>query len=329
YPTKYFPASTVTEFGAYVQDELALAEGRVKLVPGVRFDRYRLRADRHDPIYLSGNAGIEPPTDLDDSAVSPRLGAVVQLSAGLSAFGQYARGFRAPAFDAVNSGFTNFASGYTTLPNPDLKPETSANTELGLRGSWRHGSASLYYFYNRYTDFIDFVVRDFNPNTGLLEFQNQNDQRATIQGIEFNGDARLSEAWTVRASAAQIRGRNDSGRVPLNSIAPTRGVLGLRYAPPTGLWGAEVVASLVAGKRGADVDRTEADQFTPPAYQTVDGTLFFHLRPGMILNLGVFNLFDRQYWSWPDVIGIANGSPVLDRYTHPGRTFAASLKWSR
>lgn len=329
YPTKYFPTSTVVEAGAYLQDELTLAGGRVRLVPGVRFDRYQLQADRHDPVYLAGNAGIQAPADLDNSSVSPRLGAVVQLSDWLSAYGQYAHGFRAPAFDAVNSGFTNFASGYTTLPNPDLKPETSANSEVGLRGTWAHAHVSVDYFYNRYKDFIDFVVRDFNPETGLLEFQNQNDQRATIKGFEIAGDARLGDAWNLRFSAAKVQGRNDSARLPLNSVAPESGVLGLRYTRPAARWGAEVVASLVGTKSASDVDRTEVNQFAPPSYQTVDCTVFVKLQQGLSLNLGAFNVFDQKYWSWPNVAGIESGSPVLDRYTSPGRTFAASLRWSR
>jgi hemoglobin/transferrin/lactoferrin receptor protein len=329
YPTKYFPTSNVSQFGAYVQDELSLAGGRLKLVPGLRYDRYSVAPNQHDAIYLGGNAGILPPAKVDDSAVSPRLGAVLQMNDWLTGFAQYARGFRAPAFDAVNSGFTNFASGYTTLPNPDLEPESSGNTEFGLRGTWRHAHASVAYFYNRYTDFIDFVALGVDPTSGLLEFQNVNDQHATIQGLEVSGDLRFADAWTVRASAAAIKGRNDSADLPLNSVAPLSGVLGLRYAPAGSIWGGELIASLVASKRNADVDKSEVDQFVPPGYQDVDCTFFVDLRLGITLNLGVFNLFDQKIWSWPNVVGLDASSPVLDRYTNSGRSFAVSLRLSR
>ncbi|MDE1007630.1 MAG: TonB-dependent receptor, partial [Paraburkholderia fungorum] len=42
--------------------------------------------------------------------------------------------------------------------------------------------------------------------------------------------------------------------------------------------------------------------------------------------LGVFNLFDRKYWNWSDVRGIADSSPVKDAYTAPGRNVSVSMK---
>jgi hemoglobin/transferrin/lactoferrin receptor protein len=328
YPTKYFPKSEVGELGAYVQDELSLAGGRVKLVPGLRYDRYTLDPDEHDAIYLSGNEGIPAPASLDDSTVSPRLGLVVQATESLSAFGQYARGFRAPAFSEVNNGFTNFASGYTTLPNPDLKPETSDNVELGIRGSWRRGSLSLAAFRNRYDDFIETVVAGFTDE-GLLEFQPQNVDHATIQGIELRGDARIGEAWTLRGSAARIRGTNDTLHQPLNSIAPASAVLGLGYARPSGKWGGELSATLTQGKGKDDVDATTVAQYAPSGYEVVDLTLFWDVTANLSLRLGAFNLLDQKYWAWQDVIGLAGDSPVLDRYTRPGRNFAAFVRVRR
>jgi hemoglobin/transferrin/lactoferrin receptor protein len=328
YSTKYFPKSDVGELGAYVQDELSLAGGRVKLVPGLRYDRYTLDPEERDAIYLSGNAGIAPPASLDDATVSPRLGLVVQGTEWLAAFGQYARGFRAPAFSEVNNGFTNFASGYTTLPNPDLKPETSDNVELGLRGNWRRGSVSLAAFRNRYQDFIETVVAGISSQ-GLLEFQPQNVNRATISGFELRGEARLAEAWTLRGSAARIRGTNDTLDQPLNSIAPASAVLGLGYGRPAGRWGGELVATFTEGKGADDVDRTTVAQFTPSGYRVADLTAFWDLRDDLSLRLGVFNLFDETYQVWPDVIGLAGSSPVLDRYTRPGRSFAASVRVRR
>lgn len=329
FPTKYFPESVVEEVGVYVQDEFAFAGGRLKLVPGVRYDRYSLDADENDPVYLGGNAGIEPPADLTASTVSPRIGVVYQWTPSLSTFGQYARGFRAPAFNAVNSGFTNVASGYTTLPNPDLEPETSHTAELGFRGSWRRGSFSVVGFRNRFDDFIETVTVGFNPATRLLEFQPRNVGEAEISGVELSGEARLGDAWTARASAASIDGDNETTGLPLNSIAPASAALGLRYARPGGRWGGELAASFTAGKDEDEVDRTAVDQFTPDGSEIVDLTLFFDLTEAISLNVGGFNLLDETYWAWPDAIGRAQGSPTLDRYTRPGRNFIASLRVRR
>jgi hemoglobin/transferrin/lactoferrin receptor protein len=47
------------------------------------------------------------------------------------------------------------------------------------------------------------------------------------------------------------------------------------------------------------------------------------------VNLGVFNLGDRRYADWADVPGVAAASPVLDRYTRPGRSvgIALAVEW--
>ncbi|HYG62993.1 MAG TPA: TonB-dependent receptor, partial [Thermoanaerobaculia bacterium] len=329
FPSKYFPESDVEELGVYLQDEMDLLGGRLKLVPGLRYDRYSLDADETDPVYLAGNAGIETPVDLSSSALSPRLGLVMALPAGLSAFGQYARGFRAPAFSSVNSGFTNVASGYTTLPNPDLEPETSATVEAGLRLTRSRGNASLTLFHNRFHDFIESVATGINPATQLLEFQPRNVGEAVISGVELGGEARLGQAWTLRASAALIDGENETTEQPLNSIAPATGVLGLRYVRPGRRWGGELITTLTAAKDEDDVDRTVVNQLATDGSEVVDLTLFFDPTDRISLTVGVFNLFDVTWFAWPDVIGRTEGSPVLDRYTRPGRSFAAAFRLRR
>jgi hemoglobin/transferrin/lactoferrin receptor protein len=329
FPTKYFPRSDVDEGGVFVQDQVALAGGRVALVPGVRFDRYALRPEKGDPAYLAGNAGIAPPVDKTSSIVSPRFGVVGALTPHLALSGQYARGFRAPSFDAVNNGFTNLASGYTTLPNPDLEPETSRNLEIGLRGHWTRGRFSLAAFRNRYSDFIENVTVGVNPQTGLIEFQNQNVGAARIEGIELAGEAALGRGWNLRAAAASIEGDNATTGQPLNSVAPRSLALGVRYAETQGRWGGELSGVRTASKGAGDVDSTTVRQFIPPASTVVDLTGFWRITPRLSLNAGVFNLLDETYWSWGDVLGRAATSTVLDRYTRPGRNVSVALRLRR
>ncbi|MEL7061261.1 MAG: TonB-dependent receptor, partial [Acidobacteriota bacterium] len=151
-PTKYFPESDIEELGLFVQAQLALFDGRLEVVPGVRYDEYSLDADQNDAIFLSGNPGSPPPVDLDTDSVSPKLGVVFQATDTFSVFGQYARGFRAPPMSAVNNGFTNFGGGYRTLASPDLEPETSDNLEFGVRGNFSRFDFSVTYFDNEYED---------------------------------------------------------------------------------------------------------------------------------------------------------------------------------
>lgn len=325
-PTEYFPRSDVDTLSLFVQDEIDLLDGRLRLVPGLRFDRSALDADQTDPIFLAGNPGTPVPVDATAEAISPKLAAVVAVADRVSLFAQYARGFRTAPYHTVNNGFSNAASGYQTLPNPDLDPETSDNVEAGARFGGGRASASVTLFENRYDDFIEQVAIGVNPATGLLEYQYRNLTSARIHGVEFAGDARLGASVRLRAAAAWIEGENGETDQPLNNISPPRAVLGLDWTPAALPVDAGLVVTWTAEKDSADLDRTVVNQFATPAATVVDLVAAWRFAPRWTLQTGVFNVFDEVYWEWGDVGGLAATSPVLDRYTAAGRNVAATLR---
>ncbi len=69
--------------------------------------------------------------------------------------------------------------------------------------------------------------------------------------------------------------------------------------------------------------RTQAlpNPYAPPAYTVVDVGASWRLHRDVTLHFNVENLFDRTYWRWSDVRGIAATSAVLDAFTAPGRSF--------
>jgi len=325
FPSKYFPKSEVDELGAFVQGELELFGGRLRMIPGLRFDRYSLDADQEDPVFLAGNPGTPTPVDLTDEAVSPKLGVVVALGSKLSAFAQAARGFRAPPMSSVNNGFTNQAGGYRTLPNPDLKPETSNSFEAGIRGSYSRGSFSITGFENRYDDFIELSFLGFNPQTFLVDFQPRNVDEVSISGIELAGDLRFGRAWRVRGAYSSITGDNDTEGQPLESIAPPRLVTGLRYEAPKGRWGTEAIGTFSEAKSSNDLP-DGSTQFRTPASEIFDLAAWFKVTDRVSLQATVWNLGDETAWQWAYARGQEQGSPTLDRYTNPGRSFGLQGK---
>ena len=205
FPTKYFPESTVSEAGAYLQAELQF--GRFSFVPGVRYDHFALDANQDDPVFI---ASLNPTAaDFSDGAVSPKLGVAASLTDALTVHAQYSGGFRAPPYSAINTGFTNPRGGYTTLPNPDLRAETSRNVEVGVRAAFDRVSLGLTVFSNRYDDFIASTSLGLNPVTRLLEFQSRNLDEAEIEGVELRGEAYLSDSVMLRWSYARINGVGD------------------------------------------------------------------------------------------------------------------------
>lgn len=319
-PSKYFPKSTVDETGVYAQGEFRY--GRLTVVPGIRYDRFSLDADQADDVY-TGEHG--EPADSTSDAVSARIGASFRVGAATTLHAQVAQGFRAPPYSAVNTGFSNLLGGYTTLPNVDLKPETSLNYEGGIRTSVGAVSVGATAFLNDYEDFISLATRGFNPVTRLLEFQSQNIAAARIRGIELQGDARLPAGFVLRGAYAFIRGDDVSGDedVPLETIAPNQGVLGLQYAG-SARWGGEVAVRASAGKpetRAADT------QFRPESFIVADLFGWASLGRNVTLRAGVLNLTDARYFEWSNVRGRQTGDPAIDRYSSPGISGILSIAY--
>ncbi|MEM9556085.1 MAG: TonB-dependent hemoglobin/transferrin/lactoferrin family receptor [Acidobacteriota bacterium] len=327
FPTKYFPQSDVEELGAFVQAEIELFDGKLSLVPGVRFDSYDLDADQQDAIFLAGNPGTPEPVDFSEDKVSPKLGAVLSLTDTVSVFAQYARGFRAPPMSDVNNGFTNQGGGYRTLPNPDLQPETSDNVELGLRVVTRRASFSIAGFDNQYEDFIDTVFLGFNPAVFLIEFQPQNVSEVSIRGVEIGGEARFGRGFKFRGAFTYTEGDNDITDEPLASIAPPQLVLGLQYAAEGGRWGAELIGTANDSRSASDLP-SDSTLFQIPSSEVFDLVAWLNFTEQLSLQVSAWNLTDETFWRWAYGRGLTEGSATLDRFTDPGRSVGAQLRYT-
>ena len=336
YPTRGFPPTKVVQAAALVQDEIALLDGRLLLSPGVRFDRFD--ADTNpDAVYFGGNPGSPPPEDYSDSEVTAKIGAVWAAGRGVSLFARYSEGFRAPPYDDVNVGFTNFLGGYKTISNPDLASERSQGMEAGLRWLGDAGQVRVSVFRNDYDDFIEsFAVapafgatRGVDPTDGLLTFQSVNRAKVRIDGAELSALLDVA-AWraglpdlTLRASVAWARGEDQDSGEPLNTIEPLTAVLGLGYDAPGGRWGTELLWTLVGGKDVSDIDAGMPRKPTA-GYGILD--LLGHLRftDRVRLHLGLFNLTDRTYLRWADTAAIGEDAPA--RFTQPGFHAGVTLR---
>ena len=327
FPTKYFPATTVDELGLYIQAELELFGGRLAVVPGLRYDDYQLDADQNDTVFLAGNPGTPTPADLEADEISPKLGLVLELGGPASVFAQVAQGFRAPPMSAVNNGFTNQAGGYRTLPNPDLRPETSDNLEVGFRWASKRLNFSATWFDNQYDDFIETVFLGFNPANFLVEFQPQNLTDVEIEGLELSAWARLGDSWLVRGAYTDTKGANREADEPLESIAPPSTVLGVRWQRPSSPWGLELTGTLTDAKSASDLP-TGSDQFLVPSSEVFDLAAWWQLNDRLGLQVTLWNLTDETAFPWTFVRGQSQDSAVIDRYSAPGRSLSTNLRLS-
>ena len=219
---------------------------------------------------------------------------------------------------------TNILFGYQTIPNPDLKSETSDSFELTIRGDYPYVKFSVAGYYNRYHDFIETFADDgIDPVTGLIRFQSQNLSRAEIYGVEGRMELPLGaytpclNGWSVRNSIGYTVGNDLVSDVGLNSVDPLKIISSLRYDAPDNRWGVELIGTYVDEKHRVDF-LTSPDQFVPDSYFAVDLIAYANLSRNLTANVGVYNLTDEGYFVWQDVIGLSGSRPDIGRFAQPG-----------
>jgi hemoglobin/transferrin/lactoferrin receptor protein len=328
FPTSAFPVTDYTQAGVFIQDSLTLADGALLLYPALRLDHYAL-SPRPDPLFPGATAAQSA------ERLSPKLGAVWWAGSAIGAFASYAQGFRSPTPSQVNNGFTNPVQGYASIPNPDLRPETSTAFEAGLRlRNARLGgvtlNGSLTGFTGRYRDFIEQqqISGNLTPtNPGIFQFVNVG--RVRIDGVEARLDAGLGSGFAVNLAAAYARGRATSAagvETPLSSINPFNLVGGLAWRGLADRAAVQLFVTHSVGKRQADIAESCSPAcFAPPGFTIADATASFAITPQAVARVGIFNIFDAKYFWWSDVRGLAANSPVSDAFSQPGRNVSASL----
>lgn len=337
FPTRDFPNSKYQSYGVFIQNEISFFSGDLTLIPSLRYDYFDLTPSV-DNIYLSGNTGSPTPSGYTESEVSSKLGGIYRFNHRWSMFAQFAEGFKAPPIDAVNTGFTNFAGGYTALPNSDLKPESSKTSEIGLRFKGDIHQFEISAYESKFDDFIESLAfRGFNPVTGLLEFQARNLDKAEIKGFELKGNLKLDhfvKGMKFQYAYANSEGTDKSTNLPINSVQPESLVAGIGYDSQDGKWGSELI--MTANDRKTEIDDTAiqpADSedlpvlaFNTPGFSVFDFVGYYQFSDSIRLNWGLFNLTDKKYWRWNDVLLQPSTSNQIARLTQPGRNASITLR---
>lgn len=323
---KYFPDSRDTTDAVFLQSEIG--NDRLTVTPGIRWEQFAIDVTSQDGYGQTA-------TSLSGAQWTPKLGAIYKLQDDVSVYANYATGFRAPNATQLNGFSESTTAGYATyLSNPDLKPETSKNIELGLRTRIGRLSFNASVFNGDYSQLIvDKRLLSGNPLAcGALApgcvYQSVNVDSATIWGGELSGSMDWGNwaggRWNTPFAYGQARGRDNGTGKPLNSIDPAMATMGLGYA--TGVWSARMDLQYHAAKNAADVDPTaglsRGTQYADmPEATTLDVSAQWRVRKNVKLNASIVNLTDRKYWLWSDVQGLISTSAatLIDAYTQPGR----------
>jgi hemoglobin/transferrin/lactoferrin receptor protein len=255
------------------------------IIGAVRYDRYSL------------DGGT---TSLDGARASPKLTLAMTPIKGITVYGTYAEGYRAPAVtETLIAGFHPAPATFRLLPNPNLLPETAHTFEGGVNVKYnavfqRHDAlrAKINVFENKVDDYIGGVFSPLPLPFG--QFQYQNIAKVTLRGLEFEAayDARL---WFMGLAAHRIRGTNDITGLPLDTVPADQVSLtgGLRFLDERLTVGSRV--RFVAAQ-----DRVTTATLATSSYRVVDLFAEYKHSADFALNLNIDNVFDKDYRQFLD-----------------------------
>ncbi len=195
----------------------------------------------------------------------------LDLPKGMKLIASYGEGFNAPTFNDL------YYPGYG---NPALKPESSRNRELELRGKQGWGSWSVNYFINDVEQLIQYNPATFGPDQI---------ESATIEGIEL-GLATVVKHWHIEANATLLDTEDNNSGKELRRRADSQ--VNVDVDRQWQQWGVNASLRLVSDRYE---NTNNSDEL--PGYGLVDAGLSYQLSSSVKLQLSVKNLFDKEYVS--------------------------------
>lgn len=216
-------------------------------------------------------------------------------------FGGISQGFRAPNLSDL-SRLDTALSGETELPSTGLDPEEFINFEIGLKAETEHFSGSFSYFY---TLIDNMIVR--RP-VGVSSAIKANAGEGFMQGLEFAGDVRFDQNWSLFGQITWTEGEADQfprANDPtvrseyISKVVPIIGRAGIRWqSSDRRLW-SELVClahsqydNLNSGDK-RDTQRIPKDGNPGFAILTLRGG--WQITENIGVTLALENLLDQQY----------------------------------
>lgn len=221
------------------------------------------------------------------------------LTKELRVTGSYGTAFKAPTFNDLY---------YPDYGNPDLKPETSRNWELGLRGTPGWGNWSLNAFQNR----IDHLIVFDSSLTGpLFPYGGANNiDRSRIRGVELAADTTLGD-WRLGGNATWLSPEDDSDDASHGNLLPRRSRRTANVDLDRAFGAFSVGASVFAS--GYRYDDT-ANLHRLGGYALTDVRMAYAFDPAWNVELSAKNIFDRHY-------------ETARYYNQPGRNWMLTLRY--
>jgi outer membrane receptor protein involved in Fe transport len=254
---------------------------------GIRYNSFSLQLE--DDIFES--------TSLNPSALVGMMGLSYALSRDLRLVASVNSAFRAPNINDVSSlGIADFRY---EVPNPDLKPEKSLNTEIGIKHRSNKTYFSIFAYRNNLRDLITDVPTSFNGHDsidGIKVYHKQNADKALLQGIEAEFQYDVAKFMNISSQIVYTHGQNITDNEPMRRIPPLyAGLSGVFYPWKNGMIriDCDFAGSQKRLSSGDKSDNRIAVGGTP-GWSTFGLSFQQNWNP-LYLQCGVNNIFNEEY----------------------------------
>ena len=301
--------STMQQFAAYVNNAFEWSEKWV-CNGGLRYSLIMLESKFNDKTfvpYLPTNSIVQ-----QNAALNGQLGVVFKYSSTFRLYAQVSSGFRAPNVDDVGKVFESAAGTQVVVPNNNLQPEFTYNSEFGFnlilykRLRWDNAIWAT-----RMLDAITLMPSQLNGNDSILfegqmtrVVQQQNAQEAYLYGYSSGIEFELAKWISLNGRINYTYGRiiTDTIDYPLDHIPPLFGQAGIKGKYRNMRY--EVFAMYHGAKKLKDYNLVGEDNLQ---YATSSGTPSWYTMHARVnwqfkiqqstfqLTVGMDNIFDTYY----------------------------------
>lgn len=294
--------------GVYLQDDMRF--GKLGVVAGLRYDRVTGKAAS------VGNGAVTDGLQRSDGAWSGSLGVMVEVHPLLRPYASLARGFRAgemrERFEASPRG-----DGYFYLGNPQIRPETAQQFELGVKGQDERLQWFASIWRSRIGNYITGVDTGGFQN-GVPVRNTVNLGSVRLSGLELGARWEFARRQWLGLSYSRIRGTNRDLGEPLYQMPADE--LNVSWeAGLAGGWSADVwLRHAWRQDRVATVFARGTEQ-PSPGFTTLGLGASWQRGPHQ-LRLAVHNLTNKTYREH-----LAEGLPGY-KVPAPGRSFVVQYQ---
>lgn len=298
----------------FVQDQVAVGNSLTVYLSG-RYDAWK--AGGTGQVITGSYPGTFNYADRTDSAFSPKLAGVYQLSERFSVKSSVGTGFRAPTNYLLfsNPTFSGSAApnGKMIYANPNLKPEKAKAFDLGTEYAFEQGgNIQATYFITKTTDLIYQKVTKVPTYTDpvinkVIDYiaQQENTGSALARGIELAGEYPLVNWLTLSGSYTYTDARitsdlTNTGLVGKRVTNVPKNMASLALDTRRGDWSGALSARYVgmtyANNDNSDVVKNVWTGYS--VYTVANLKIGYQLTHDLKANLMVDNLFDREYYEY-------------------------------